>query len=354
MENLDELLDRVGANGTQEEKPKQETTEKVEEKIEEVVEEKVVEETTEEKVEETTEEETLQTSFSELLKETPATEEKKEVEIPQEVLSEIETYKQKLADYEAQLNDPLVKAVTAGATKEQLIAITRELEGKDYSKSSYQDLIASKIKDVTGFEGEDLEAQINEAMEEFNALPKWKQMAQEKDLRNEFQSSAKKGESPTLEALDLAYQEKIKSFKTNEQVQEEIKAVAIKEKAAIKDNGKVLVGKKFWGVEFTEETLNDIIEKDYDVNKVADFVNDDGKLDVGSFIEAKFYKRNIAEIVRLAEERGAKKANQGTAVTKTIKKVSATVEKTDPKAEELKAIGLGHVTEAPKSIKWRE
>lgn len=353
MENLDELLDRVGANGTQEEKPKQETTEKVEEKIEEVVEEKVVEETTEEKVEETTEEETLQTSFSELLKETPTTEEKKEVEIPQEILSEIETYKQKLADYEAQLNDPLVKAVTAGATKEQLIAITRELEGKDYSKSSYKDLIEAEIRSE-GFDGEELAEQLEAVMSDFESLLPYQRKKAESELRAKFQSSAKKGESPTLEALDLAYQEKIKSFKTNEQVQEEIKAVAIKEKAAIKDNGKVLVGKKFWGVEFTEETLNDIIEKDYDVNRVADFVNDDGKLDVGSFIEAKFYKRNIAEIVRLAEERGAKKANQGTAVTKTIKKVSATVEKTDPKAEELKAIGLGHVTEAPKSIKWRE
>lgn len=261
------------------------------------------------------EEETLQTSFSELLKETPATEEKKEVEIPQEVLSEIETYKQKLADYEAQLNDPLVKAVTAGATKEQLIAITRELEGKDYSKSSYKDLIEAEIRSE-GFDGEELAEQLEAVMSDFESLLPYQRKKAESELRAKFQSSAKKGESPTLEALDLAYQEKIKSFKTNEQVQEEIKAVAIKEKAAIKDNGKVLVGKKFWGVEFTEETLNDIIEKDYDVNKVADFVNDDGKLDVGSFIEAKFYKRNIAEIVRLAEERGAKKANQGTAGTK--------------------------------------
>ena len=137
MENFEQLRERVGANGTQEEKPKEETTEVVVETTQEVVEE-VVEETTEGKVEETTEEETLQTSFSELLKETPATEEKV-VEIPQEVLSEIESYKQKLADYEAQFNDPLVKAVTAGATKEQLIAIAAELNGKDYSNSSYRD-----------------------------------------------------------------------------------------------------------------------------------------------------------------------------------------------------------------------
>ena len=351
MENFEQLLDRVGANGTQEEKPKEETTEVVGETTQEVVEE-VVEETTEGKVEETTEEETLQTSFSELLKETPATEEKV-VEIPQEVLSEIESYKQKLADYEAQFNDPLVKAVTAGATKEQLIAIAAELNGKDYSKSSYRDLMEAEIR-AEGFEGEELERQLEAVMSDFELLQDYQKRKEERELRAKFQATAKKGESPTLEALDLAYQEKAKSFKTKEQVQEEIKAIAINEKTAIKDTGKRLLGKKFWGVEFTEETLNDIVEKDYNVHKVSDFVNDDGKLDIGSFIEAKFYKRNIAKIVELAEARGAKKANQGTAVTKTVKQTSATVEKTDPKKEELKAIGLGHVTDAPKSIAWKE
>ena len=352
MENFEQLLDRVGANGTQEEKPKEETTEVVVETTKEVVEE-VVEETTEGKVEETTEEETLQTSFSELLKETPATEEKV-VEIPQEVLSEIESYKQKLADYEAQFNDPLVKAVTAGATKEQLIAIAAELNGKDYSKSSYRDLMEAEIR-AEGFEGEELERQLEAVMSDFELLQDYQKRKEERELRAKFQATAKKGESPTLEALDLAYQEKAKSFKTKEQVQEEIKAIATKEKLEIKEFGLKRVGSKFWGVEITESEINDSVEKHYNVHKIADFLNDDdGKLDMEGFIEAKFYKRNIAKIVELAEARGAKKANQGTAVTKTVKQTSATVEKTDPKKEELKAIGLGHVTDAPKSIAWKE
>jgi len=368
VETLDDLLERVGADKPQKteaeiaaeqaEIAKQESERLESEKAQQEAEEERLKleaeanKTDEEKEAEIlAAEEASKKSFSELLKTVKPEGEKKEVEIPQEFLAELESYKTKIKAYES---DPLVKAVTAEATKAQLIAIAAELNGKDYSNSSYQDLIASEIRDVTGMSGEELEEQISEAMVEFNALPKWKQMAAEKEIRAKFQATAKKGESPTLEALESAYLEKAKGFKTPEQAQNEIKEIATKEKAAIKELGKQLVGSNLYGVEFTADVLNEIVEKDYDVNKVADFVDEKGDLNIGEFIQSKFISKNLAKMIELAEERGAKKANQGNAKTKTIKSTGVTTKQIDAKAQELTDLGLGHVVEAPKSIKWRE
>ncbi len=291
-------------------------------------------------------------SFSDVLKavttETPA--EEKKVEIPQEFLTELESYKAKLSEYES---DPLVKAVTQGATKEQLVAIAAELNGKDYSKSSYQDLLAMKIQEL-GFEGEALIEQLEEAMSEFASMPKYKQIQAEKSIQAEFEAKAVKGESPTLKAIEEAYAERMKGVETPEQIKQKMAEIEKAEKAAIKRVTTQLVGAVHHGVELTAEMLTEI-ESEYNVERDAIFVNDKGEFNVAEFIETKFAKKNLAKVFEAGRLAGIKEANKGAAHVKgQVKQTNVTTNKLDPKQQELKDIGLGNVVEAPKSIQWRE
>lgn len=358
METLEDLLARVGANSTEKTAEEIAAEQQAEEQRlqaeAEAEAERLKQEAEKEKGSGEGEEENTETqkSFSEILGN--AKPEEKKVEVPAEVLAEIESYKQKVAQYEAKLNDPLVKAVTAEATKEQLLAIAAELQGKDYSKSSYKDLLTLEISQITGMEGEELEEQVIEALAEFDSMPKWKQIAAEKEMQAKFESKAKKGESATLQALEAAYSEKVKTIKTPEQMQKEIQEIEKADKEAISTLGKKLIGQKLYGVEFTEDTLKEIVEKDYGVDKVNEYLNEKGELNIGGFLEDKFIKKNLAKMIELAEERGAEKAKKGTAVTKTVKQTGVTTTKVDPKAEELRALGLNNVVEAPKSIQWKD
>ena len=240
-------------------------------------------------------------------------EEKKEVEIPKEFIEELNTYKSKLERYEA---DPLHKAISVGATKEDLISIAAELKGKDYSKTSYRDLLASDLKEKTGLDGEELEGAVEEALAEHTSLPAWKQKMVENQLRKDFESRAKLGESPTLQALEAAYAEKLKSVKTPEQMQKELADVATAEKNAIKQLGEKLIGAELYGVQFTKDELDKIIAEDYDVQNIdKKYMDKEGNLNVGEFIKGKFTERNLAKMIELAEQRGALKANKGAAVT---------------------------------------
>lgn len=361
METLDDLLARVEKGKTPEKTAEEIAAEQAEEQrlkaeADAAEAERLKQEAEKEKGSgEGAEEEGTETqkSFSEILGEAKPAEEKK-AEVPAEVLAEIESYKQKVADYEAKLNDPLVKAVTAEATKEQLLAIAAELQGKDYSKSSYKDLLTLEISQITGFEGEELEEQVVEALADFESMPKWKQIAAEKEMQAKFESKAKKGESATLQALEAAYSEKVKTIKTPEQAQKEIQDIEKADKEAISTLGKKVVGQKLYGVEFTENDLKEIVEKDYSFDKANEYLNEKGELNIGSFLEDRFIKKNLAKMIELAEQRGAEKANKGTAVTKTVKQTGVTTTKVNPNEEELKALGLNGVVEMPKSIQWKD
>lgn len=269
-------------------------------------------------------------SFIELLKgKTTTTDETKAVEIPDEVKAEIEAYKKKLELYES---DPLVKAVTAEATKEQLIAIAAELNGKDYSKSSYKDLMEVEIRNE-GFEGDELEEQLKAVMYDFDSLLPFQKKKAEKQIQEKFQSQAKKGESPTLQALEAAYQEKLGSSESPEQFKQRIDTIAQNEKKAIESVGKQLLGSQLYGVEFTADTLKEIIEKDYDVNKVSDYANEKGELDVAGFIQSKFIAKNFATMIEKAKEEGRKEALKGTANTQGRGRTTSTTANTVSKSK---------------------
>jgi hypothetical protein len=344
-ETLDELLERVGAN-----KPKEEIAVTP---VAEEVKSKVVSAETAKSEEPTEVDENAEPkSFIDKLKEvseakveTPKEEVKPEVAAA-ELLAEIESYKAKLANYES---DPLHKAVDMGATREELLAIAAELKSKDYSKSSYSDLIAAEIARETGLEGDELVESIEQAIYEYESLPKYKQVLEEKKLKAKFESEAKLGESPTLKAIEAAYEEKNKGFKTPEAIKEERETIAQQETEAIKSVGKGLVGAVLHGVEFTEAMLNEIVTKDYHIDKVADFVDEKGNLDIGGFIQTKFITKNLEAMIQWAKEEGKREANQGSGVTKVVRKGSTTIVQSDPNKQALKDLGMpDYIVDAPK------
>lgn len=239
-------------------------------------------------------------------------EEEKEEVVPEKVkkqLEQLESEKNELAKKLTSLeSDPLVKAVTAEATKEQLIAIAAELSGKDYSKSSYKDLLEAEIRSL-GFEGEELTEQLEAELEKFESLLPYQKRKVEKEMRDKFQSNVKKGESPTLANLEAAYQEKMKSVETPEQYKAKVKAIVEADKAAIKKVGENAIGTKLYGIEFTKQELNDILEKEYTPEKADLYANEKGELNVSKFIVDTFKLRNLDKMIELAREEGKKSSN---------------------------------------------
>lgn len=309
MLTFEEILEaNAKAKQEQEEAAKaqqQETTE------EEVVEETQQQETTETEVETETETEveqpkSLLDAFS------MATKVEEEEVVPEKVkakLEQLELEKKELAEKLTSIqSDPLVKAVTADATKEQLLAIAAELNGKDYSKSSYKDLLEAEIR-AEGFEGEELSEQLEAELEKFESLLPYQKRKIEKEMREKFQATVKKGESPTLANLEAAYQEKIKGQLTPEQYKEKEKAIIQADKEAIKKLGEGAIGTQLYGVEFTKEELNDILTKEYTPQKADLYANEKGEIDAAKFIVDTFKLRNFEKMMELAEQRGKAKDN---------------------------------------------
>lgn len=229
--------------------------------------------------------------------------EKQEEVIPESVkakLEQLEKEKEEIAGKLASLqSDPLVKAVTAEATKEQLIAIAAELNGKDYSKSSYKELMEAEIR-AEGFEGEELAEQLEAELSNFETLLPYQKKKLENELRAKFQATAKKGESPTLANLEAAYTEKYASAKTPADIQKENDAIIAADIQSIKEIGAGAIGTEMYGVKFTQEELNDIISKEYHPDKVLPYLNEKGNLNAGKFIIDQFKLRNFEKMMENA------------------------------------------------------
>jgi myosin heavy subunit len=275
------------------------------------VEEEVVEET---QVETTTETETeveQPKSLLDVITKQVETETQEEV-VPEKVkkqLEQLEAEKNELAKKLTSLeSDPLVKAVTAEATKEQLIAIAAELNGKDYSKSSYKDLLEAEIR-AEGFEGEELAEQLEAELDKFESLLSYQKRKAEKEMREKFQATVKKGESPTLANLEAAYQEKMQGIETPEQYEKKVKAIIESDKESIKKVGESAIGTVYKGVVLTKEELNDIITKEYNPRIADAYVNEKGDFDAGRFILDKFTLRNISKMEEWIREDERKKNN---------------------------------------------
>lgn len=229
--------------------------------------------------------------------------EKQEEVIPESVkakMEQLEREKEEIAGKLASLqSDPLVKAVTAEATKEQLIAIAAELNGKDYSKSSYKELMEAEIR-AEGFEGEELAEQLEEELSNFETLLPYQKKKLENELRAKFQATAKKGESPTLANLEAAYTEKYASVKKPADIQKENEAIIAADIQSIKELGAGAIGTEMYGVKFTQEELDDIVKKEYHPEKVLNYLDEKGNLNAGKFIIDQFKLRNFEKMMENA------------------------------------------------------
>jgi len=270
---------------------------------------------------------------------------KEEVVIPdsvKETISKLEAANKALASkLDLIENDPLVKAVTAEATKEQLVAIAAELNGKDYSKSSYKDLLEAEIK-AEGFEGDELAEQLEAEMSNFEALLPYQRNKLEKEIRAKFQATAKKGESPTLQALEDAFLAKNSGLKTPAQLQQEDEAIIQADLAAIKQVGTSAIGSEMYGVVFTQEELNDILTKEYNPENISkQYLDEKGNLNAPKYLIDTFKLRNFDKMLENAAKTAVNKKNiEETVVKGNAKGAPVHVEKLTNAQLNMKAVGL--------------
>jgi hypothetical protein len=273
--------------------------------------------------------------------------------IPESVKAKLEqlenekrTYAEKLQSLES---DPVISAILSGANKEQLIDIAAELKGKDYSKSSYRELMELEIA-AEGYEGEELQNQLDAVVAEFDSLLPYQKSREEKQLREKFQSKIKAGESPTLKALEAAFQEKLKGQKTPEQIAQENNAIIAADKTSIQEVGKAAIGSEMYGVKFTQEELNEILTKEYHPARVEPYLNEKGELNAGKFIVDTFKMRNMEKMIEWAREDERRKNNIKTAAPSgDIKNTQVQNENLTPQQANMKAMGYPeHIWRAAK------
>jgi hypothetical protein len=342
---LEQLLEENKALDTAEETKPEEIQEEVkpEEEIQEEIkpeeqietpEEVIDEEKKEEKSEEV--QEPGKKSFIDLIN--GKKDEPKEEEAPKaaELTEDIKAKLDRLAEIES---NPLHKAISLGATKEELKKIAAEIAATDFSKMTYEQLLSIEVAKETGLEGEALEEEVSLLMAEHESKSAYQKVQAEKALKAQFESSAI--ESPTLKSLEEAYQAmpdpKLQAAKIAELKEQTI----LSEKREIAEFGKGLIGSELNGVEFTESELNKIIEEEYDIDAVAPYVNKDNKIEVGKFIYDKFRLRNFEKMVEAEVAKRVKQSNRETVVTKKVANGTSPATGTvDPKKEVAKGLGL--------------
>lgn len=246
-----------------------------------------------------------------------------------------------LADYERLKKDPLVQAILQEGTKEDLVKIALEMNGKDYSKHSYADLIRLEVAATPGITEADIQEEMTLLMAEFDAEPsKYKKAAMENALRQKFQQTSKGGESATLMALAQKFEEKQKLIPTEASVNEQNKKIAELEKGAIAMGAKQAIGSSFNGVEFTEADAQKVIDS-YDFENMKAFLTKDGHVDVQKFVSKNFQEQNFERMVTAEVDRRVKAAQKESAVTiPGEKKSPITPEQVDARKQNLKGMGM--------------
>lgn len=323
----------------EEEKPESKPEEKPESKVEEGNEDGKENEGSEE------EEEKDRNSFIESLKEvTPEKkEEQKEVVVSDELqkkydalLAELEEKNQKLSVLE---EDPFLKAAQMGATPAEIRKIAKEIANADISDKPVEDLIQMAVKaNFPELEGEDLEAIVERERTDFENLSPLAQKQREKELRGEFEKAGLGSE--TLNKLQDAYLKKQESMPKPGEEDANIQKIVNHEKGLLEQTGKKLLGKKMFGVEFTQEKLDSIIN-DYSLTKAEGFLNEKGELDAARMIQQEFTMRNMDLMIENEVEARLKQRMKGQYVEKGKESPNSTIVKTSESDDEKRLRGLG-------------
>lgn len=290
--------------------------------------------------EEEDEEEKDRNSFIESLKE----EKPKEVAISEELqkkydelLSELEDKKGKLSLIE---NDPFLKAAQLGATPAEIKKIAKEIANGDISDKPIEDLISMAVKSsFPELEGDDLEAIIYREQTDFENLSPLAQKQKEKLIRSEFEVSGIASE--TLNKLQEAYLKKQESMPKEGEEDANIQKIINHEKGLLQQNGKNLIGRKMFGVEFTQDQLEGIL-KDYSITKAEGYLNEKGELDAKKMIQKEFAIRNMDMMIENEVEARLKQRLKGNYVEKGKGSPNSSIPKGEMDKDEARLRGLGY------------
>jgi hypothetical protein len=275
------------------------TTEKTEEKQESTPAAETTEATTEavttEQVQDEEEGESGTKFLQFLTGETQATtseEETKKAEVPQEILSELESYKEKLSKYER--NQFLKAVVEMGLNPDDAKAIAKEILGTDVSNMSVNDLLAMDTKSETGLDGDDLQDAIDAEISYYESLTPRQKAQFEKELRGKYNQTS---ESKLLKSiLESTPKEQQKMS------QEQIDAMLAEDRRQLNEVVKQFVGQDLMGFKVDESVAKQIIDS-YDNYPFKHF-NDDGTFNAKDYATDVFIKANFNKIVNSAVEYG--------------------------------------------------
>lgn len=340
-EELDEILAaREAARVLQEQEntPPQTPTEEPE-KVETPIQEEPKVEEPKVEAKEGEEEEEEKDTFIEALKEikpeTPITETPK-VEVPEDFKKELDEYKSKLSLYES---DPLVQAVIMGATDKDIKQIAKEIAASDVSELSTTQLIEKAVKDAfPDKEPDELAEILDTEIANYEGLSPLAKKRHENELREKFSSAGYS--SPTLAKIQEAFKAKEASKAPEIDPQELTKKIVEQETAAIKHIGQKLIGKTLKGVTFDEAKLNEILGE-YDVNKVAPYLNSEGNLDPLAFIQDKFERKYQSDMMEYEIEKRVKQRMKEFVVTgKATPSTTPSVSKLSEVEQKLKDRGF--------------
>lgn len=285
-------------------------------------------------------------SFLESIKSvTPKEEAPAEPPAPPAIDPEIQAKLAKLEELEAKVKffeeDPLAKALELNATPEQLKAIAKELVESDTSTKTVDELIEIAVKSQFGdLTPEELDEIVSREKIDFENLSPLAQKEKEKSLK-EYVKTTSTG-SKTLEKLQAAYQEKLSANQQpdNTALIAEAKQAEEAERTYISEYGKSLLGKKLYGVEFTQEHL-DSIAKEYSLDKGTKFLNDKGQIDVSKLIVKDFMEKNMDVMIENEVQARVKKALKGQLVDPKLQHKGGTPNGQEhPNIQKMKDMGM--------------
>lgn len=217
-------------------------------------------------------------------------------EVPQEILSELESYKEKLSKYEQ--NAFLKAVVEKGLNPDDAKAIAKEILGNDVGSLPVRELLAMDTKNETGLEGDDLQDAIDAEIAHYESLTPRQKAQFERELKAKYTSS---GESKLLKSILEST-----SQKTQKVSQEQIDQMIVQDKQSLGEIVKQFVGQDLMGFKVDESVAKQILES-YDNYPFKHF-SEDGTFNAKEYATDVFIKTNFTKIVNSAVEYGKQMA----------------------------------------------
>lgn len=222
------------------------------------------------------------------------TQDAKQPEIPKETLAEIESLKSELAKAKS---NPLLQTLEKFGQVEgfDLKKFAKEYIGEDFTKMSYQDLIAKDLRDK-GFAEDKITAAIEEIVSGKSEI---QQELHELELRKSLQSAQKP--SDYIKSLEEAAQ-KFQPVDVKAQ-QEEMQKIYQADLTSISTLAKSLKDQDVFGLKVDDAQIDDII-KSYDNLYQSPYVNKDNTFNTKQFVVDTYKLKNFDKIVQAAIEFG--------------------------------------------------